>query len=354
MKLFIKYNACALLFILSSCGTPNINEKHAAEVVKKELALSGNVLAMDLSGGHSGAQLFKVTSESKQYVARFITNKPPKYREQEIFNLKVAENGGYGPQIYFSDAARGIIIMEYLAGKKLSPQDFRSDQFYVALAHLLQKIHRGKAFANSDYDVFKRINRHLQINKPKGSDYVPLAKLERVITTIHQALLPHLTNTVPCHNDLHEGNLIFLGQEFKAIDYENAGQNDPYFDMATVTSSAGFYSQSAHEQTLFKTYLERQPSKIENAKLYLMKQVVLIKRALGALNRLGSSPEIIRQYSLINAPSLMELAIMALENKMNLDDPETNLHLLKTILNQVFENTETHEFRDAVDILKQK
>lgn len=335
------------LLMLCSCGTRIIDEKYAASVVKDKLSLSGDVTAQKLKGGYTGAQLFLATSDSQNYVLRFITHKSLEDRQEEIYNLKIASQEGYGPHIYFADPSQGIVIMEYLSGKKISSHDLQSDQFYVALAHLLQKIHQGQAFRGEDGVFSKRINNGLQRNKPKCNDDVPLIKIKKIFDIIQQAILPHLT-TAPCHNDLHGGNLVFLGNECRAIDYEDAGQNDPYFDVATI--AAFFCFEPAHEEVLFTTYLNRQPSAIEKAKLYLIKQVVLIKWTLDALNRL--SAENITQYGLIKeAPSIKDFVRDSLDGKLDLSIPENNLKLLKTLLTNIFDNFESQEFHDAVKVL---
>lgn len=343
---------------------PRIDEKYAAAVVKDKLSLSGDVLAMDLKGGCSGAQLFKVTSESKKYVARFIGHKSNEGREEEIYNLKVASDGGYGPQIYFADASRGIVIMEYVSGKTISDMEvveylsgkiisypeLPADQFYIALAHLLQKIHNGKAFKGCGDYVFRSIRKGLQTAKPKYNYYIPLTKIEHVVSVIHQALLPHITTATPCHNDLHKGNLILVENEFKAIDYETAGQGDPYFDVATVAAS--FYCKPAHENILFTTYLGRHPSETEKAKLYLMKQAVWIKWFFDDLRRL--SPKTVKQFGVIKPLQFAAFAKEVVEGKVDLNKPENKLKVLKSQLNEIFDNFESQEFKNAVDILNRR
>ena len=350
MNTLIKYGACAALFMLSSCWSPRIDEKYAAATVQNELSLSGNISAQKLSGGFSGTMNFLVSDALKKYVVRFIENGP--HREVEVFNFKIASHGGYGPHVYLADSSRGIVIMEYLSGKKISYEDMQSDQLYVALAHLLLKIHSGPAFKNSGYNVFKRIEHAIQINKPKNSAYIPLAKIEQIITIIHQTLSPHLIKSIPCHNDLHKGNLVFTENEFKAIDYGDAAQGDPYYDVATVANATSFFATPAHERILLATYLERQPTRTEEAKLYLMKQVVWIKWAFDTLYRLRLSPEIIHQYELLKVPVLTELAREESYGTFDLSKSEDNLKLLKVLINQIFDNFESQNFGNAVSLLK--
>jgi hypothetical protein len=139
-----------------------------------------------------------------------------------------------------------------------------------------------------------------------------------------------------------------LGNEFKAIDYEDAGLGDPYFDVAKV---AIFYAKPIREKVLFTTYLGRKPSATENAKLYLMKQVVLIKMILDFLGRL--SEKNVHQYGLIKTPST-DFVRECFELKIDLSKSENSLKFLKALLTQVFSNFESQEFKDAVNVLSKK
>lgn len=346
MSIKIKQGLCVLLIILCSCGKPVIDEKYVAKIVQKELAIQGNVIAHKLSGGFSGTMNFIVANGEKKYVVRFIQNKGR--REPEIHNFNIASHEGYGPCVYYADQSRGIVIMEYLSGTTISSNDLQSDQLYVALANLLRKIHRGQEFKSQGFDVFNRITDDLRIDKPKYSKYVPLAQIEHIISVIHAALLPHLIATTPCHNDLQGRNLIFLGNEFKAIDYGDAGPGDPYFDVATVIAGSS-HGNPAQEKILFSTYLGSQPSASQEAKLYLMKQVVFIKWALLCLDMLNQ--ENVQRYELIKAPSSKDLLKEYFEGKLDLRKPENSLKLLKALINEVFYNFESQEFNNAVSLL---
>lgn len=342
------------LLILSSCRTRHIDEKFAVAVTEKELSLSGNVIAKKLSGGFGGTMNFLVSNDSKQYVVRFLEHRTQEdllYASTEVYNFNVASKGEYGPKVYFSDPLQGIMIMEYLSGKTVTDKDLAVDTFYVALANLLKKIHHGQFFKNSGFDVFRTIDRALEINKIKYSNYVPLNQVEQLITGMYSALLPHLY-FAPCHNDLHAGNLVYLGNGFKAIDYGDAAQGDPYFDIATVMSNVCYKSgyKPEYEKILLEVYLGRQPSSVESAKLYIMKQIVLIKCACDCLKRITNSPEAVHQYNVIKVPSSTSLG----EIVFDLSKSEDNLSCLKMLLNTVFENAQSQEFSDAVELLRAK
>lgn len=343
MKNIIKHSLYGILLVLCSCAERVIDEKYAASVVKKELSISGEAVAHKLSGGFSGTMNFLVSIGPKKYVVRFIQDR--EVASYEVYNFNVAWQEGYGPRVYYANQSRGIVIMEYLQGQKISIQDLQSNKIYVAAAQLLRKIHHGRSFKDSGFDIFKRLDHDLKSLKPAYSDCIPMARLEQAISIIHQALLPHLITTVPCHNDLHGGNRIFLGNEFKAIDYGDAGPGDPYFDVATIALDC----DKEHEKILLTTYLGRQPTELEKAKLYLMKLLVLVKWIFALLDRL--SPKDIRTYGSIKVPLMEDVLKEHRDLKLDLEQVCDRVKLLKIHLNQVFSDVESQEFNNAVSLL---
>lgn len=338
---FVKNIFLFLLFVLSSCSNSRIDKKFVEKVLRKEISIKGNLSTKELAGGYSENLVYFSTDGKDKYIVKFFKNISHGIRE--IYNSQVASKDEAGPKVYFADPSKGILVMEYLSTRKISEKDL------LPLAVLLQKIHKGNRFDNYKYDPFKRIEDHIQLNQSKSRHILPLIEMEEIVKNIHQILIPYLIE-VPCHNDLHLDNLMFLEKEVKAIDYMDAGQNDPYYDVATVASTAFVYANPLHEKVLFEAYLGYQPSAKEKAKLYLMKQIVLIKWALDALDRV--SEDDISKYSTVDAVSLQDIAISVLEKDLNMSDPEHNLIFLKAIIHQILKNVESKEFYDAVTLLR--
>lgn len=341
MKKLIALGAFILLMLFWGC-TLRTDEKHAVHLIEKELSIPGDLTARKL-GGASEASVFLITGGPRDYVVKLFKGKNG---ECEIYNSKIASDCGYGPMVYYSDSSQGALINEFLQGKKVSLEDLRSDTLYVTLAQLLQKIHQGKEFKNSGFDVFKRIDRDIQNNKIKCDEIIPLLDIQHLVDVIHKALLPHLART-PCHNDLHRGNLVFLGHEFKAIDYGDASPGDPYFDIATVADA--YFMDSAHDTILLTTYLKREPSPAEKAKLYLMKQIVFVKWACDRLRSL--SRESLQRYGFVQIPSIRDFFQRSLEGKVDLERNEDCLQCLKINFDVVLKNSESQEFKEAVALL---
>jgi thiamine kinase-like enzyme len=343
-----KYSLLLMLLTICSCDIKRVlkpDEKSVEDFIKNKLSITENITVEKLSGGFSGAQLFKASTGSKKYVVRFLTHKSLEERTLEINTLQIASQEGYGPNVYYSDIDQGVVIMEFLQQSNISQELFKSDKTYVLLAKLLQKIHRGPKFKNiPDRDVFNTIHQLSHDKKLTCNKALPLEKIENIINFIYKTLSPHLISA-PCHNDLHPSNIIFLGDKFKAIDYERATQSDPYFDIAMVAYA---YCQNSHyENVLLSTYLERQPTEIENSKLYLFKQVAW---AYCGICFLIMIPELLTQYEKTNVLEYNEL----IKTFIDLSKQKNKLKFAKALLNHVIQNFESKEFNNTVKILNKK
>jgi thiamine kinase-like enzyme len=67
---------------------------------------------------------------------------------------------------------------------------------------------------------------------PRYREFEP--RVERIAAALAVRAVP----TVPCNNDLLAGNFIDTGDEIRIIDYEYAGNNDPYFELGTAWSES--------------------------------------------------------------------------------------------------------------------
>ena len=348
-KLKSKNNTIKRKGTIEKYGVHQIDESYVATVTKKALSLSGPITVKILNGGYSGASIFTVSSDSKKYVVRFLEHKTKEARQNEIACLKIASQEGYGPHIYFSDVDQSVVIMDLLFNQDISLQQRQSDCLYIYLAQLLQKIHSGPKFGNYR-NIFNDIQGCIKVVKKnleaQNIDSIPLAKIEKIIDILHDTLLSHLITT-PCHNDLHPNNLMFCGDKFKAIDYEYASQEDPYYDIAEI---ALFYCfNPAHEKILLSTYLERQPSAKEEAKLYFMKQVALIYYAIFFLE---INPEQLHKYEKLQVPLDIDFIKEIAEGK--LENTTDVLKSAKFLINYIVANFESKKFSNALKILREK
>src|SRR5438445_2212817 len=177
-----------------------------------------------LKGGLSGAAIDKVSDGKKTYVVRYFRNKGDAYIKREILAQKIASDGGYGPHVYAYDDKK--IIMSFLEATE-ETIDPAAKAF--KMAELLKKIHNGPAFGERESLVHQGNRLLARVTMyPKGVD-------KNIIVSIVNKLAAFpIVNKSPIHGDLNPNNILLVNGEYKVIDFENAGQDDPLFDVATI------------------------------------------------------------------------------------------------------------------------
>ncbi len=339
------------VFMFSSCFTRKIDENYAEKIVKEKLSIAQDVKAQKLTGGFSGAQLFTVTTlEQKpvqKYVIRFLTHKSLEERAKGIYNFKVASRAGYGPHIFYANKEEGVVIMEYLEQQPITGRDRQSDDLYIVLAKTVRTIHHGPKFEGT-FDPFRFIAQKIELIAAKNTGGIPLAKIKNIATKIQTAVKPFVTYT-PCHNDLNPSNLIYSNGSLKVIDYEEAAQGDPYLDLATV--GMFFCRTKRHKDLLLKTYLARKPMPQEQARFFLMRQVVRFGFALWYL---GERLDHLSLYKTVPSLSQREFGLEWAQGKIDFNRVEDTIKYAKVLINHALKNIKSQEFQEAVKLLTNK
>lgn len=265
-----------ILYSSTSCGsyhtTTVVDPKTAATALQHDLAIQGFVTAEELHGGHSGAKLFVATTDSNRYVLR-AASPNNLLNHNEIACLQIASANGYGPHVYAINPNRQYIIMEYITPHSISTEDRSSTLYYRALGEVLSKMHYGPAFPDRK-NIFNEINTYINQLKQQPSLISLMSRMEIMSRLIQESIAP-VSTKAPCHFDLNPNNMIYTGSSFKIIDFEDAGQGDPYFDIATVIQFNCI--RNKNEREILDAYFGRSMTKEEKAKLFLMKQAVRIR-----------------------------------------------------------------------------
>lgn len=256
------------------------SETKALEIMRESLKVEGPFSVDLLSGGYSGSKVLKVTTNDQAFVVRFWNRQWSEYFWGDLTCQLIASKAGYGPRVFFADEKEYVTIMQYL-----HPEPFPKTQIRLkAMVELLKKIHDGPPVPKG-IDKFIDLDESLEEVARLNLQCFDINNIRAIKETILEATLPG-TCCVPCHRDLHPGNLIYTQNQFFAIDYTWCGMDDPYIDLATL---AMFHCRHPEEeQLLLNLYLGRDPSSEEIARLSLMK---LLSKIFYGLEFLKLVPE---------------------------------------------------------------
>lgn len=280
-----------------------------------------------LTGGLSDSTLYKVARKDKQWVVRFIGHRSMKDKLREINAQSIASQEGWGPALYASDSNQGWIIMQYIKSTPLTAADRMNEETYIKLGTCLQKIHTGPAFSAGKsivQEIEELLNKLQQQNKlPQSINY---ELLKSIITSIKKNY-PRVM--APTHRDLNPNNIIFSDNQIFIIDFENAAQDDPFYDLATVGIFYIFHPY--HEKIFLNSYFNRDYTPQEYAYYQEMKQLAFLFYGLNFLDFI--TPEIIQTTSVSTQPFAHMLEDLG-RGAINIADPIDQLKLAVSMLQE--------------------
>ncbi|MEP6591342.1 MAG: phosphotransferase, partial [Gemmatimonadota bacterium] len=187
-----------------------------------------------LSGGLSGALVFRATAGGRSAVVRVVVNPQPfsdPYRQFAMMATAAAD--GVAPDVYFADPEGGVVISAYIEPSPVGPALRADHRLFGSLGGMLRRLHEGPP-GPAFLDVMQCIDHGLSGIASAGQRLPILMEkyLER-FAEVRSAIEPHMTLGAS-HNDLNPGNLLFDGNRLWIIDWESAWQNDPMQDVATI------------------------------------------------------------------------------------------------------------------------
>ena len=242
---------------------------------------SGQIEVEPLSGGLSNAN-YLVTDAAGHHVVRFGRDYPFHHvsREREVMTARAAAAAGFAPAV--EHAAPGVMVSEYLGAKTYGPDDVRANLHRVAA--LVRSFHdtmpRHVSGAGFMFWVFHVIRDYARTLTEGGSRMAPeLPRYLALAEELETAQMP--LPIVFGHNDLLPANVLDTGDRLWLIDFEYAGFSTAMFDLAGLSSNAGFSSEESDE--LLTAYFRSAPPPELRRSLAAMQCASLLREAMWSM-----------------------------------------------------------------------
>jgi thiamine kinase-like enzyme len=224
--------------------------------------------AVQLVGGLTNVNI-KVTTPERIAVLRLSSGDGDLLaidRAAENINSRRAAESGAAPAIldYLPDLQ--ILVVEWVEGRTLVPDDLRDEGTLIRAADVCRKLHAGPRF-EGDFDMFRLQRHYLSLVTERGFRLPPrYIELMPEVDRIADALAVQRGATVPCNNDLLAANFIDDGDRLWVIDYEYGGNNDECFELGNVWSESNLSLD--HLELLVDSYYGRRlQHKVARARL---------------------------------------------------------------------------------------
>ena len=241
----------------------------------------GDITISPLHGGLSNEN-FLVVDDAGKHVVRFGDDYPfhHVHRERERMTARAAHEAGFAPALEF--AQPGVMVSQFLGAKTYGAEDVRANIGRVA--DLMRGFHTtmpthvtGAGFIFWVFHVIRDYARTLEAGNSRRvadlPDYLALAE------EMEKAQLP--LPIVFGHNDLLPANLLDTSDRLWLIDFEYAGFSTAMFDLAGLSSNAGFSTEES--EALLEAYFDAPPSPELKRSLAAMQCASLLREAMWSM-----------------------------------------------------------------------
>ena len=241
----------------------------------------GDITVEPLSGGLSNLN-FRVTDAAGSHVVRFGEDFPfhHVFRAREVMTARAAHAAGFSPELEYSEA--GVMVSRYLGAKTYGEADVRAN--LARVASLVRNFHdqmpvhvSGPGFMFWVFHVVRDYARTLAAGGSRMTGELP--RYLALADEMEKAQLP--LPIVFGHNDLLPANFLDTGDRLWLIDFEYAGFSTAMFDLAGLSSNAGFSSEES--EALLAAYFGESPSPALKRSLAAMQCASLLREAMWSM-----------------------------------------------------------------------
>lgn len=188
-----------------------------------------------LGGGLSGAGVYRVEAGGRGYVLKVArADAPVATWRQSVEIQRRAGEVGVAPRVIHDDEARRAVVSEHVVNRGFAPRLANPQTRAVAIRQLGETIRQVHAVPLPADAAWRDPHALLA---PVRARLATFTVPDVVDATIAQALavpLPRARPPVTSHNDLNPTNLVFDGARLVLVDWDMAGPNDRFYDLATV------------------------------------------------------------------------------------------------------------------------
>ena len=206
-------------------------------------------------------------------------------REYEYRAHLVAGELGIAPEVLYFIEPEGYIVSRFIDGRPIPPEELRQPANLMKVAEVLHNIHALPTIPGT-FSAFQVVRDYAEIAKQYKVTFPQSFKwLVSQMDNAERSLANLRFFPRPCHNDLLNGNFIFLDHIY-ILDWEYAGMGDIFFDLANFSNNHELSEEE--NQVLLDCYFARVTPQ-DVAHLNIMKIMSDFREAMWGLVQVGIS-----------------------------------------------------------------
>ena len=173
-------------------------------------------------------------------------------RAREVEAATRAAGLGFGAEVVAWLPDDHALVTRFVEGETVVAADLAHPDVLGEVAGHLARFHASGPLSGA-FDAFRVPARHCAVARSRGvtipPEYETAAACSAEVAAVFAAAPEP---AVPCHNDLLSANFIRTEEGVRILDWEYAGNNDRYFDLANLSVNNAF--DAATEEALVRAY----------------------------------------------------------------------------------------------------
>jgi len=200
--------------------------------------LQGSSTAIDkIAAGLSGAGVYRITCPDGAFVLKVSDpNEPVERWRTKLEIQQLASDAQVAPRIVHADESRRAVVSEFVVDRSFPMLFFNPATRESAIALLGRAIRRVHdipvpvgATGRDAREFLAEVWAEIGAN---GS--LPTFVVDAVQRELSATPLAPERPAVLSHNDVNPTNIVYDGQRLRLLDWEVAGSNDPFYDLAAI------------------------------------------------------------------------------------------------------------------------
>lgn len=258
-------------------------------------ASQADIASVSVMGGGLTNRNFKVELTNGQKVAVRIAGEGTQdymNRPAEKHNCGLMSSLGINAEVYFFDTRTGSQLSQFIEGDTLHSEDFRTkDEILEKAAAIMRKYHDSGFEFSDTFSPFKEIQRYNKILSDSNftDRYDEGPDLAEHIIDVMEAYAENPPKLVPCHNDPLPENFMYDGERLYLIDWEYAGMNDRFFDLAALIDENELDDDA--QRKFLKYYFGGDFTQEQEARVYVARFLVDAMWAIWSLVQINSGKD---------------------------------------------------------------
>lgn len=191
-----------------------------------------------VAAGLSGAGVYRVEAGGQSFVLKISRHDEPLGRwHQKVHIQQLAADAGLSPRVVHTDETRRAVVSAFVVDRSFPAFYLNPSTRETALVQLGRTLRRMHDLPIPP-DAASREPREFLADMWSGLEgdfHLPAFVPDAVQRVLNEDAPARDRASVLSHNDVNPSNIVYDGENLLLLDWETAGPNDPFYDLAAIS-----------------------------------------------------------------------------------------------------------------------